>query len=131
MRITPYFVCMYIIHIQSTCSCMYVHKCTCTLLCPLSFTGYTLYAHVYSHLCTFVCTMYSIVYILFPYSLCQLYIIFRLDVQCHVCTILSFSLYLSARKERSWVVDRVVIPADWMTPDDTLREQMKRLQIYG
>ena len=34
-------------------------------------------------------TIYSIVYILFPYSLCQLYIIFRLDVQCHVCTILS------------------------------------------
>ena len=101
-----------------------------TLLCPLSFTVYILfiYAHVYSHLCTFVCTMYSIVYILFPYSLYQLYIIFRLDVQCHVCTILSFSL--SARKGRSWVVDRVVGPADWMTPDDTLREQMKRL-IYG
>ena len=38
---------------------------------------------------------------------------------------------LSARKGRSWVVDRVVGPADWMTPDDTLREQMKRLQIYG
>ena len=36
-----------------------------------------------------------------------------------------------ARKERSWVVDRVVSPADWMTPDDTLREQMKRLQIFG
>ena len=72
--------------------------------------------------------MYSIVYILFPYSLYQLYIIFRLDVQCHVRTILSFSL--SARKGRSWVVDRVVGPADWMTPDDTLREQMKRL-IYG
>ena len=67
----------------------------------------------------------------FPYSLYQLYIIFRLDVQCHVhvCTILSFSL--SARKGRSWVVDRVVGPADWMTSDDTLREQMKRLQIYG
>ena len=49
---------------------MYIRKCTCTLLCPFSFAGYTfIYAHVYSHLCTYVCTMYSIVYMLFPYSL--------------------------------------------------------------
>ena len=42
-------VCVYIIHIQSTCSCMYIHKCTCTLLRRLSFSN----IHLYMHMCLF------------------------------------------------------------------------------
>ena len=41
----------------------------------------------------------------------------------------SFSLYPSAERGGSWVVDRVVGPADLVAPDDSLREQMRRLQL--
>ena len=92
--------------------CIHIYICTCV------FTF--MYIRMYNVL--------SCVHIISLLSVSALHNL-RLDVQCHVCTILSFSL--SARKGRSWVVDRVVGPADWMTPDDTLREQMKRLQIYG
>ena len=36
---------------------------------------------------------------------------------------------LSALKRGSWVVERVVGPGELRTPDDSLREQLKKLQI--
>ena len=42
---------------------------------------------------------------------------------------LPHSLPPSAQRGGSWVVDRVVGPADWKVSDDSLREQMKRLQL--
>ena len=35
----------------------------------------------------------------------------------------------SAQRKGSWVVERVVGSGELRTPDDSLREQMKRLQI--
>ena len=36
-----------------------------------------------------------------------------------------------AQEERSWVVEKVVDSGELRAPDDSLREQLKRLQITG